>query len=69
MVECTDRMKNGYDSYTFDEYTKMEKDLTESINKQIQQTANKYCVIPVLTLIEPNVVDVYIINKHGKLVD
>lgn len=31
MAECTNRMKNGYDSFTFEEYTKMEKELTDSI--------------------------------------
>lgn len=68
MRECIDHMKNGYDSYTFDEYTRMEKELEDGINKLIQDTRNKYCVIPVLELIEPDLVSVWIINKHGRLV-
>ncbi len=69
MLECTDRMYNDAESYTFDEYSEMEKNLTESINKLIQEVANKYCVIPVIELLEPNVVSVYIINKTSKRID
>lgn len=69
MLECTDRMYNDAESYTFDEYSEMEKNLTESINNLIQETANKYCVIPIIELPEPNVVNVYIINKTSKRID
>ena len=69
MTECLDRMKKGYDSHTFEEYTAMEAELTVAINSLIQETANKYCIIPVIELVEPNVVSVYIINKYGKFVE
>lgn len=69
MAECTDRIYNDAESYTFEEYSEMEKTLTESINNLIQETANKYCVIPVVELVEPNVVNIYIINKTSKRID
>ena len=68
MEECKNRIFNNYDSYTQEQYTKMENDLEDTINKLIEDTANKYCVIPLLKLLKPNVVSVWIVNKTGTII-
>jgi hypothetical protein len=68
MEECKNRMFNNYNNYIQEQYTKMENDLEDTINKLKEDTANKYFVIPLLKLLKPNVVSVWIVNKTGTII-
>lgn len=64
MENCTNRVENDIESYTKEEYARMEKELTDSINKLIEDTANRYCVQPTIETKSPRTtVNVFILNR------
>ena len=65
--ECKNLLENDVDSYTEEQYAKMEKELVENINRVIKETENKYCVQPILETVQNKKrlvpTDVFILNK------
>jgi len=61
---CENLLENDIDSYTKEQYEQMEKELASKINQLIEETENKYCVLPMLETKESKTrTDIFIMNK------
>ncbi|MAO50206.1 MAG: hypothetical protein CML16_04925 [Pusillimonas sp.] len=64
MKDCNNRLENDIESYTPEEYARMEEELADSINQLIEETAKKYCVQPMIETESPRTkVSVFIVNR------
>ena len=62
--KCDNLLQNDVDSYTEEQYEQMEKELAEKINRLIEETENKYCVLPQIETKENRrKVNICIMNK------